>query len=233
MSDYGELVAASCACGFVAKGELSGEPRRRPPRLSRVLIALGIALLVLEAGVAVLSRPSTRRPGCRRRRAGGAAGGTQLVGAATETDWTDRLAITAGVAFVVSGLIALDAAAGEPDGDLPRRDRLRLVLRRAPAVEQRLALHHRASSSASSSGSRSRRCVLAYPDGPLRDPLRSACSRSSTVSCSLVPALAGGAARLEAGVRTVPSAPTAPSRSGATRTPGTCSTSSPRSRDSF
>lgn len=24
-SDYGELIAASCACGFVAKGELSGE----------------------------------------------------------------------------------------------------------------------------------------------------------------------------------------------------------------
>ena len=25
VSDYGELVAASCACGFVAKGELSGD----------------------------------------------------------------------------------------------------------------------------------------------------------------------------------------------------------------
>lgn len=25
VSDYGELVAASCACGFVPKGELSGE----------------------------------------------------------------------------------------------------------------------------------------------------------------------------------------------------------------
>jgi hypothetical protein len=25
LSDYGELVDASCACGFVAKGELSGD----------------------------------------------------------------------------------------------------------------------------------------------------------------------------------------------------------------
>jgi hypothetical protein len=25
VSDYGELIATSCACGFVPKGELSGE----------------------------------------------------------------------------------------------------------------------------------------------------------------------------------------------------------------
>jgi len=78
--------------------------------VNRVLIVLGIALLVLEAALAavLLATVDSATGGAVGGAAGGAAGGTQLVGATTETDWTEiGLAITAGVAFVVSGLIAL------------------------------------------------------------------------------------------------------------------------------
>ena len=78
--------------------------------MNRVLLVLGIALLVLEAALAavLLATFDSATGGAVGGGAGGAAGGTQLVGATTETDWTEiGLAITAGVAFVVSGLIAL------------------------------------------------------------------------------------------------------------------------------
>ncbi|HEU5206880.1 MAG TPA: PAS domain S-box protein [Gaiellaceae bacterium] len=82
--------------------------------MNRILVVLGVALLTLEAAVAVAliatvdSTTGGAVGGALGGAAGGAAGGTQLVGAATETDWTViGLAITAGVAFVVSGLVAL------------------------------------------------------------------------------------------------------------------------------
>ena len=77
--------------------------------MSRLLVALGVALLALEAVLAaVLIASVESTTGSAVGGAAGAAGGTQLVGAATQTDWTEiGLAITAGVAFVVSGLVAL------------------------------------------------------------------------------------------------------------------------------
>ena len=78
--------------------------------MSRVLVVLGVALLVLEAVVAavLIASIDSATGGTVGGAAGGAAGGTQLVGATTETDWTEiGLAITAGAAFVVSGLVAL------------------------------------------------------------------------------------------------------------------------------
>ena len=78
--------------------------------MSRVLVVLGVALLVLEAVVAavLIASVDSATGGAVGGAAGGAAGGTQLVGATTETDWTEiGLAITAGAAFVVSGLVAL------------------------------------------------------------------------------------------------------------------------------
>jgi PAS domain S-box-containing protein len=79
--------------------------------MKRVVIGLGIALLVLEAVVAavLIATVDSATGGAVSGAAGGAAGGTQLVGAATtETSWTEiGLAIAAGAAFVVSGLVAL------------------------------------------------------------------------------------------------------------------------------
>ena len=82
--------------------------------MNRVLVVLGVALLVLEAVVAAVliatvdSATGGAVGGAVGGAAGGAAGGTQLVGATTGTDWTEiGLAITAGAAFVVSGLVAL------------------------------------------------------------------------------------------------------------------------------
>jgi PAS domain S-box-containing protein len=82
--------------------------------VNRVLVVLGVALLVLEATLAAVliasidSATGGAVGGALGGAAGGAAGGTQLVGATTQTDWTDiGLAITAGVAFVLSGLVAL------------------------------------------------------------------------------------------------------------------------------
>ena len=79
--------------------------------MKRVVIGLGIALLVLEAAVAavLIATVDSATGGAVGGAAGGAAGGTQLVGAATtETSWTEiGLAIAAGAAFVVSGLVAL------------------------------------------------------------------------------------------------------------------------------
>ena len=54
VSDYGELVSSSCACGFVAEGRALRRPRGRPPAVNRVLLVLGIALLVLEAALAAV-----------------------------------------------------------------------------------------------------------------------------------------------------------------------------------
>src|SRR5262245_12911212 len=78
--------------------------------MKRIVIGLGIALLVLEAVVAavLIATVDSATGGAVGGAAGGPAGGTQLVGAATETNWTEiGLAIGAGVAFVVSGLVAL------------------------------------------------------------------------------------------------------------------------------
>ena len=78
--------------------------------MNRILVVLGVALLVLEAVVAavLIATVDSSTGGAVGGAAGGAAGGTQLVGATTETDWTEiGLAITAGAAFVVSGLVAL------------------------------------------------------------------------------------------------------------------------------
>ena len=78
--------------------------------MNRVLVVFGVALLVLEAVVAavLIATVDPATGGAVGGAAGGAAGGTQLVGATTETDWTEvGLAITAGAAFVVSGLVAL------------------------------------------------------------------------------------------------------------------------------
>jgi PAS domain S-box-containing protein len=78
--------------------------------VNRLVIAFGIALLVLEAvvAVAVVVSGDPATVGAADGAAGGAAGGTQLVGATTETGWTEiGLAVAAGVAFVVSGLVAL------------------------------------------------------------------------------------------------------------------------------
>jgi len=83
--------------------------------MKRVVIGLGVALLVVEAVIAavIVATVDSATGGAVGDvvggAAGGAAGGTQLVGASTETtSWTEMgLAIGAGVAFVVSGLVAV------------------------------------------------------------------------------------------------------------------------------
>ncbi len=78
--------------------------------MTRVLVAIGVSLLLLEAvlAAALLATVDSTTGGDSGGAAGGAAGGTQLVGTASQTDWTEiSLAITAGAAFVVSGLVAL------------------------------------------------------------------------------------------------------------------------------
>ena len=126
-SDYGELVSASCACGFVPKGELSGDARRRTALLSRLTLALGVALARPRGGASRSrwSRRATTRP-------------------------SSAVAIRAGrrspaSAFMVcAASIALVAPSGQPDGHLPRGGRATCWFFGAlHGVEQRLDLHHR------------------------------------------------------------------------------------------
>ena len=87
VSDYGELVAASCACGFVAQGRAVRRPRRCPPYLTRLALAFGAGLVVVELTLAVVLVTTSNHE-------------SELGGAFA-------LAVIAGVAFMVSGLIAL------------------------------------------------------------------------------------------------------------------------------
>ena len=86
-ADYGELVDDLVRMRIRPQGRAVGRARHGTPGLSRLTLALGLALLAVEASVAV------------------------AIIATSESNeaswWANGLALLAGVAFVVSGLIAI------------------------------------------------------------------------------------------------------------------------------
>ena len=87
VSDYGELVDCVVRVRIRPQGRAVRRPRLRPPRLTRLALAFGAGLVALEVTLAIVLVETSNHE-------------SDLGGAFI-------LAVTAGVAFMVSGLIAL------------------------------------------------------------------------------------------------------------------------------